>query len=500
MWDAKPARAGPPQAPWLPRLQRIEVAHPGKSPSPAPAAHGPGMGRLLWGDNLPAMHALLAEGYAGKLRLVYLDPPPLAAADDAPRPRGRVGSRPAADRERWSDGLDGYLGMLYPRLLLVRELLADGGSLYVHAGPEASAYVRVLLDEVFGPESFRNQVAWRRGPAHGDPARFGRNCDHLLFCTKGDGWTWNEPVGPVSDGYLATFTRRDERGPYTTQPLHRPANGAAPTPWRGRMPPPGRAWAWTPQQLDAWDAEGRIAWSRTGAPRLKRHLGEVKGAPLQEVWTDLPALLPHHAEHTGFEAQKPAALLERILLASSNEGDLVADFFHGSGTTALVAERLGRRWVGVDSAKAAIQLARARLLAQGGRPFAVDRVGEAPAPQAAGARPGPRIEASLRSEPAGAGHHAVRLAIEGYAPAAPHVPGPGKGFLALLDSWSVDWDHDGQVFRGAWHEVRGRGKAAKPIATVAEATLAGGRRYEVWVRAVDAFGDEAAAAASLDLR
>jgi len=325
---------------------------------------------LVWGDNKLVMSSLIKQGRAGRINLIYIDPPFFTGADFTVRTKlgdERIEKEPSIIEERaykdtWSGGIASYLRYMYERLVLMRELLAENGSIYVHLDSHLSHYIKIIMDEIFGYEHFLNEISWRRGPAHNDPARYGRNKDTILYYSKGDEWIWNNPLTDISEIHLGSFNREDERGKYTTQPLHGPAHGQKPFKWRGMLPPPGRIWAYKIKTLEEFDKDGLVEWSSKGVPRLKKYLSDVKGAPVQEIWVDLPILLSGQKEHVGFDTQKPEALLKRIILGSSNPGDIVADFFCGSGTTLAVAEKLGRRWIGSDLSKFAIQVTRKRLL------------------------------------------------------------------------------------------------------------------------------------------
>lgn len=327
---------------------------------------------LIWGDNKLIMSSLIKQGWAGKINLIYIDPPFFTGADFSIRTTvgsEQIEKEPSIIEERaysdtWSGGIASYLKYMYERLVLIRDLLAENGSIYVHVDSHLSHYIKIIMDEIFGYDHFLNEISWRRGPAHNDPARYGRNKDTILFYVKDNEWTWNNPLTDISEIHLDSFNKEDEKGKgkYTTQPLHGPAHGQKPFKWRGILPPPGRIWAYKIETLEEFDKKGLVEWSSRGVPRLKKYLSDVKGAPVQEIWTDLPILLSGQKEHVGFDTQKPEALLNRVILASSNPGDIVADFFCGSGTTLAAAEKLGRRWIGSDLSKFAIQVTRKRLL------------------------------------------------------------------------------------------------------------------------------------------
>lgn len=633
------------------------------------------MNRLIWGDNLLAMQALLAQGYAGKVNLIYIDPPFLSSSDYSQKMKvegaGNVVKAPSiierlAYKDTWSEGRDSYFDMLYPRLVLMRELLAETGSLYLHLGPEVAAYGRVMLDEIFGPQSFRNEIIWKRTHAHGSANRWGDVHDIILFYSKGSKYTWNPLEQPHDQEYLDNKYRfEDERGRYRLVVLTAPGitkGGDSGQPWRGYDPTAaGRHWAVPQQALDLMEKEGKQVPSGLharlellyanglirfpekkdgthGVPEFKRYL--EGGAPLQDIWTDIPPVNSQANEDTGFDTQKPTALLERIIQASSNEGDLVADFFHGSGTTGLVAEKLSRRWICTDLGKVGVQITRARLVAQGSRPFVLENIGnyqreliyreggniglmQRIVMRLYGAKPhqshtdlgvfeekgvrklvyvgypdrpltakktaelvkiarsldgegydklvllawdyeynydqnleerrrgfgvdvDPRLippsiyeylrkskdEDDLRekfaskilfgakpylklrpieSKPLNDKERSVSVAIDRYVlaeipvddetdRAALQIISKGDKFPVLIDYWAVDWDYDGKTFRSRWQDFRGNGKNTKTVGIRANTTLEAGKRYDVAVRVVDVFGNDATATTSIDLR
>ena len=360
-------------------------------------------GLLFHGDNKDVLAYLLANGFRGKVKLIYIDPPFDSGADYVRKVqlRGAKGTT-KIDGEEYTLGEqiqytdiwanDNYLQFMYERLLLMKELLAESGSIFVHANHEKVHLLRCVLDEVFGAENFRNDIIWRRGPGKSHPKYFGRVKDTILFYTKSDSYTWNKQYKELSEAYKRTFTRSDERGPYVTQPLHsgKPAKNVPV--WKGVKPPEGRGWAYKIETLDAFDNEGRVEWSSDGVPRLKRYLNDIEGAAIQDVWEDIvdavsPDLLQSFIDylselppaefsdlwvdispvldrsnlHTGYPTQKPRELIERMIKACSEVGDLVLDCFSGSGGTAESSQILGRRWIGCDINKGAIQTTAKRL-------------------------------------------------------------------------------------------------------------------------------------------
>lgn len=257
-----------------------------------------------------------------------------------------------------------YLVMMTARLIEFQRVLKPTGSLYLHCDPTASHYLKVLLDAVFGPKNFRNEISWQRSGAKNDPLRYGRSHDVILFYSAGQVLTWNTQFLPFDQKSIEkNYThveedtgRRYRRGDLTAAK----PGGDVDFEWQGVRPYKGRHWAYSRQHLDEMLAEGRIEFRRTGMPVYKRYLDEQFGVPVQDVWTDI-RLTSADKERLGYQTQKPLLLLERIIASSSNPGDLVLDPFCGCGTTVDAAQKLGRRWIGIDITTLAVDLIDARL-------------------------------------------------------------------------------------------------------------------------------------------
>lgn len=263
-----------------------------------------------------------------------------------------------------------YLAWLAPRLHLAHQCLSDEGSLYLHCDTSSSHYLKLVLDKIFGPANFQNEIIWRRTHAHSSANRFGSVHDVILYYTKGKNRIWNPMYINYDSSYIEKyFTHRDENGRYQgitcTAPGDRTGTRAH-YEWRGKLPPAGRHWAWTKEQMENFESTGRLVYSSNGIPRLKRYVDDGPGVALQDVWADIQRLDAHSGERIGYETQKPIKLLERILKASSRPGDLVLDPFCGSGSTLVAAERLDRSWIGVDSSVLACSLALGRTRADTG--------------------------------------------------------------------------------------------------------------------------------------
>ena len=259
-----------------------------------------------------------------------------------------------------------YLAMMAPRLIELRRVLKPTGSIYLHCDPTASHYLKILMDAVFGPQNFLNEVIWQRTSAHNDPSKYGRVHDVILFFTKNESHLWNQNFDPPDAEYFRAHDfEKDEAGRlYRKRDLTAPGHGATSGQyeWRGRRPSSGRMWSYTADNMMKLEAEGRIVYTKTGMPRLKIYATDLKGVGYQDVWARPDLWLNSAAaERLGYPTQKPEALLERILKASSNEGDLVLDPFCGCGTTVQVAQRLNRRWIGIDITHLAIGLIKKRL-------------------------------------------------------------------------------------------------------------------------------------------
>jgi adenine-specific DNA-methyltransferase len=601
------------------------------------------------------MQVLLAQGFAGKFELIYIDPPFLSNSDyshnvsiagvkdvrQSPSMIERL-----AYRDTWSGGIDTYLDFLFPRLQTMRSLLSDNGTIYIHLGPSVAPYVRVLTDEIFGTARFQTTVIWKRTSAHSDTQGWGRNYDEILVYSKGDAPIWNQMYGEYSDEYVKShYNMKGEDGRLfmpdnlTASGLSHGSSGMA---WKGFDPSTkGCHWKFTVEKLDILDAQGRIYWPPSGGwPRYKRYLDEMSGIPLQSIWTDVPPVNSQAREDSGFDTQKPLSLLKRIISASSNPDGLVGDFFAGSGTTAVAAETLGRRWLLCDLGKVGIQVSRTRLVDIGAKPFVIENIGnyqreliyreggniammQRIVMKLYGAEPHPahtdigilddggkrilvyvgypdrpltakktaelvKIARSLdgvgydklvllawdyeynydegievrrkgfgvQVEPRlipssiydylrkskneddliekfakkiqfgakpylkvtspkvtdrGGGEYNVVVAIEKYVLSEIpveneddrielHKISAGDRFAVLIDYWAVDWDYDGKTFRSRWQDFRSNEKGGRSITTRANTTLTESRRFDIAVRVVDVFGNDATATTSVDLR
>ena len=356
------------------------------------------MNALYYGDNLDILRRYIDDE---SVDLVYLDPPfksnqtynVLFAERDGTQAASQI--KAFEDTWRWDEAaarayqevvetggqvsqamqafrtllgdndMLAYLSMMAPRLVELRRLLKPTGSLYLHCDPTASHHLKLLLDAVFGPQQFQGEIIWKRTSARSDSRRYNGIHDTIFFYSSGKSFTWNTQHQPYDDEYIKEFYthvdndgRRWKRGDLTS-PNPRPNMM-----YRFKSyPSPKKGWRFTQARLEELDRQGKIHYPKDphGVPRLKQYLDKMPGVPLQSVWTDIRPLHNLAAERLGYPTQKPEALLERILQASSNEGDVILDPFCGCGTTIAAAQKLGRRWIGIDITHLAIGLIRHRL-------------------------------------------------------------------------------------------------------------------------------------------
>ncbi|MBI5868123.1 MAG: restriction endonuclease [candidate division Zixibacteria bacterium] len=372
---------------------------------------------LYYGDNLDILRRYVADE---SVDLIYLDPPFKSDQDYNILFQEQNGTRSSAqimafeDTWHWdqsaamayqeiveaggqvSRAMQGfraflgdtdmlaYLAMMAPRLVELRRALKLTGSIYLHCDPTASHYLKMLMDSVFGPTNFRNEIIWKRSSSHSGAKRWGPIHDVILFYSRSQEMVWNRTFQEYDESYIEKFYHlADARGRYQLDNLTGAGirSGESGTPWRGIDPTTkGRHWAIpsdivdeltpsagvrqlsTQEKLDLLDQAGLIYWPPKGnVPRLRRYLRANAGVSIQDVITDLDAVSAHARERLGYPTQKPEALLERILSASSNEGDVVLDPFCGCGTTIAAAQRLKRRWIGIDVTHLAITLIKQRL-------------------------------------------------------------------------------------------------------------------------------------------
>lgn len=333
----------------------------------------------------------LLEKFAGKIDLIYIDPPFATGTDfsftvpigddDIEVTKEQSSMEEKAYRDTWGAGVSSYLSMLYPRLEFMAALLAPSGHIYVHLDYRLAHYARVLLDELFGVDAYRNEIVWKRSNPKNDPKQYGRVHDTLLYYAASDSEFY--PVyGDYREEYVEqAYRHTDVDGRrYSTLPLHAThkfSEADDNTRKFGNLvlrPPQGKFWRWSQKKIDDAMERDLIVISKNDIPRYKKYLDEAKGVAAQSIWDDIPNT--SRSEFLGFSTQKPEALLERIIQASSQEGGLVADFFCGSGTTLAAAEKLGRRWIGCDLGRWGTHVTRKRLLGiESCKPFEVLNLG-----------------------------------------------------------------------------------------------------------------------------
>ncbi|MEI6601483.1 MAG: site-specific DNA-methyltransferase [Comamonadaceae bacterium] len=366
------------------RFSAEDAAHP-LPPSSADWSKWPKdlpQGGLLYhGDNKEVLAHLLANGFRGQVKLIYIDPPFDSGADYVRKvqlrgPKGtlKIDGEDYALGEQvqytdiWSN--DNYLQFMYERLLMLKELLSPDGAIYLHCDPSRNSYLRILMDEVFGPDAFINEIVWQRLSAHNDSARYGIIHDTIYYY-GGIDRVWNPQRTELREIYVQQFFDQVEEGTgrqYSRSDLTARGlrNGETGKSWHGINPgEKGNHWKVGVSKLDEWEAEGRIHWPKVegGMPRLKRYLDEAleQGGTAQDIWLDIKPIHNQSQELLGYPTQKPESLVSRIISASTNPGDIVLDCFIGSGTTALAAQKLGRRWIGCDINRGAIQTSAKRL-------------------------------------------------------------------------------------------------------------------------------------------
>lgn len=347
------------------------------------------MNKIYWGDNLQVMSHLL-KNYRGEIDLIYIDPPFDSAANYTKKITLK-GKQVSSDyglfeEKQYSDIWlnDDYLQYMYERLILLKELLSDKGSFYLHCDYRKSHYLKLMLDEIFGQENFRNEIIWRRTTARSGSNSYNHIHDTIYFYTKTNQYIWNQQYTPYSQDYLESNFKKDEHGKlFRESPITAPGlrSGESGMPWKGLDPGKigkGRHWAVpsflehmlspeakkSPQKaLTELENQGRIKWAKDGQgrPNAIQYSDDLPGVELQSLWSDFVALSSNSLESTEYPTQKPEELLDRIIKTSSNENSLIFDCFMGAGTTQSVALKNGRRFLGADINLGSIATATIRL-------------------------------------------------------------------------------------------------------------------------------------------
>ena len=357
--------------------------------------HSENSNSLIYGDNMLAMAALLAgdqhrHSLRSAIQTIYLDPPFDSKADYRTKVQlksGDIEQRPtvieqAAYSDTWKDGTSSYLSMIVPRIVMMRELLKDDGSIFVQLDWHVNHYVKIVLDEIFGKENFVNEIVWRRkgGSALGVMGRLSAATDNILWYGKSSDYKFKSIFQDADPEYIEQqFRYKDPDGRrYMITVMRSPS----PRPnlmydYKGYKTPPN-GWAIPRLTMERLDAEGRLHFPNSKEKQIykKIYLDEYPGQMINNLWSDISTLKGNNKEILNYDTQKPEALLSRIMELSSEEGDTVADFFVGSGTTAAVAERLGRRWIAADLGKPACMITRKRLIDQDAKPFLYQHIGD----------------------------------------------------------------------------------------------------------------------------
>ncbi len=379
---------------------------------------------IFEGDNLDVMRGM----NDGCVDLIYLDPPFNSNRDYA----APIGSEAAgaAFKDTWDltdvdeawhneiaeadlalykvidasehshgSGMKSYLIMMAVRLLEMRRILKSTGSIYLHCDPTASHYLKSLMDSVFGRRNFRNEITWKRTSSHNDAQRnYSSIGDYLLFYTKSDQFTFQTQHTPYSEEHIANSYRQvDENNRrYTTRDLRSPSPRPNLTYDYKGYKPHSNGWSVSLDRMKQLDAEGRLHFpkSKNGRIRLKRYLDEMPGVPAANIWDDIKPVQSQAQERLGYPTQKPLALLERIIKASSNEGDVVLDPFCGCATTCIAAERLDRQWIGIDLSELAVKLVEQRARNELGLMGGVQAIARSDIPNRTDREPAPPLRES----------------------------------------------------------------------------------------------------------
>lgn len=319
---------------------------------------------LIHGDNLKAMQWLLDHGYENSIDLVYIDPPFATGESFSIDKSGRVStiSSSKSGIVAYNDTLKGadFICFLRQRILLIHKLLSEKGSLYLHIDYKIGHYVKVMLDEVFGIENFRNDITRIKcNPKNFDKVGYGNIKDVVFFYTKKKNPIWNNPRIPYTDEeIIKSYPKVDSKGRrYTTVPIHAPGEtkGETSKPFKGKLPPPGRHWRCSVEELESLDKRGLIEWSANGNPRKINFADEMLGKKAQDIWDFKDPVYPT------YPTQKNQDMLEFIVKASSCSESIVMDCFCGSGSTLLAANTCGRQWIGIDQSEVAVKIVKENL-------------------------------------------------------------------------------------------------------------------------------------------
>lgn len=313
----------------------------------------PSQNQLFFGDNMDVLRWLIQnQGMKGKIDLIYIDPPFAKGAHFSSRNQELA----------YTDVLEGaeFIEFLRSRLILMKELLSEQGSIYVHLDESMAFEIKLIMDEIFGKKNFKNWIVRKKSnPKNSVSKKYGNIADYILFYTKTKKYIFNQPYEKWDDKDLLkeySYVEEKTGRRYKKVPIHAPGirNGETGKEWRGKLPPVGKHWQYTPQKLDELDKNGEIFWSSTGNPRRKIYLDENKGKKIQDIWLNFKDAHNQNIKITGYPTEKNTELLERIISVSSNENSIVLDAFNGSGTTLSVANTMKRNWIAIDNSKISI--------------------------------------------------------------------------------------------------------------------------------------------------
>lgn len=316
---------------------------------------------VIQGENIGGLNYLLSHGFKETIDLIYVDPP-FATGSDFLVSEGRAStvSNSKSGRVAYTDKVTGntFINDIRKRMILAKELLSPRGSIYLHTDYKIGHYLKVMMDEVFGIDHFRNDITRIKcNPKNFKRIGYGNIKDMILFYSKGDKPIWHEPKEPYSPGDIERlYPKTDRYGRrYTTVPIHAPGEALHPLPFKGNYPPAGRHWRTDVATLEQWDKGGLIEWSATGNPRKIVYADESDGKRIQDIWTFKDPAYPV------YPTEKNADLLDLIVRTSSNPGSIVLDFYCGSGTTLKAAAQNGRKWIGIDQSEIAIEATKTKM-------------------------------------------------------------------------------------------------------------------------------------------
>jgi len=406
------------------------------TPSVRPVSAQPFQGRIFFGDNLQTMEYLLQQGYGSRFDLIYIDPPYLSSSAYTSRVKIKDTeeewqsiSRPVFLDPGFKE-IDAYLDHIYPRLIMMKELLSQQGSLFVHLDWHISHYVKILLDEIFSPQQFINEIVWCYGGGSGTKRHFHRKHDVILWYGSSSEYIFNPQYRPYTVGTL-------ERG-----------------------------------------------LTKVKGDKYRLH---AEGALMQDWWTDINKILsPTAAENLKFPTQKPEALLKRIILSASRPGSLVGDFYAGSGTMACISQESDRNWIACDNSPIAIQTTLERLIRQNGNPFSLEQTA---LPDRESTQGSLQIKTPV-IQPYTQTSALMLLGLEDYKPLGQHLGHlrGNPGFKSLIDFWEVDLDYDGHTFCSVLQVLRDKKRYDHNIRDSIKLQVPLQDVYNLAIKVYDVFG------------